>query len=177
MNLEELEVYQVAMDIGERVWKIVKTWDHFAKDTIGKQFARAADSMAANISEGFGRFFYKENKQFGYYDRGSLYETKTWLTKAHNRQLVDDAEYESLRRALESVAIRLNNYIRSIGTGAAAVREDLTEWAASAASEEVNGGFAASIGADAPSLMTNDAATAANDAPQAPLTRAKPAND
>jgi hypothetical protein len=28
-------------------------------------------SIAANLSEGFGRFQYKENKQFGYYSRGS----------------------------------------------------------------------------------------------------------
>jgi four helix bundle protein len=63
MNLEELEVYRVTMEIGERVWNVVKGWDYFAKDTVGKQWVRAADSMASNISEGFGRFFYKENKQ------------------------------------------------------------------------------------------------------------------
>jgi len=63
-------------------------WDFFAKDTIGKQFVKLTDSIAANISEGFGRFFYKENRQFGYYARGSLFETTTWLTKAHNRKLI-----------------------------------------------------------------------------------------
>jgi hypothetical protein len=26
------------MDLGERVWEIVIEWDHFARDTIGKQF-------------------------------------------------------------------------------------------------------------------------------------------
>ena len=124
MNLEELEVYRVTMDLGERVWTIVNAWDYFAKDTIGKQLVKAADSMAANISEGFGRFFYKESKQFGYYARGSLYETKTWITKAHNRGLVETEEYESIRHALESIAVRLNNYIRSIGSGPATVRED-----------------------------------------------------
>jgi four helix bundle protein len=128
MNLEELEVYRVTMDVGERVWNLVKEWDFFAKDTVGKQWVRAADSMAANISEGFGRFFYKENKQFGYYARGSLYETLTWLTKAHNRQLVGDAEYGAMRNTLETVAIRLNNYIRSIGAGLGVVREDSREY-------------------------------------------------
>lgn len=128
MTLEELEVYRVTMEIGERVWTLVKAWDYFAKDTVGKQFVRAADSMAANISEGFGRFFYKENKQVGYYARGSLYETKTWLTKARHCGLVDVAEYESLRAALDSIAVRLNNYIRSIGTGPAAVRETFPEY-------------------------------------------------
>ena len=124
MNLEELEVYQVAMEVGERVWSIVVNWDYFAKDTVGKQFVKSADSMAANLSEGFGRFYFKENKQFGYYSRGSLYETKTWLEKAHKRRLVNDAEYGALRRSLESLAVRLNNYLRSIGTSATGVREE-----------------------------------------------------
>ncbi len=37
MKLEDLKVYQLAMNIGERVWLIVSEWDYFAKDTVGKQ--------------------------------------------------------------------------------------------------------------------------------------------
>ena len=85
MKLEDLQVYQLSMSMGDRIWDIVVNWDYFAKDTIGKQLVKAADSVAANISEGYGRFHYKESKHFGYYDRGSLYETKTWLTKAYKR--------------------------------------------------------------------------------------------
>ena len=87
MRLEDLEVYQQAMELGEKVWEIAINWNYFAKDTIGKQLVRAVDSVAANLSEGFGRFSYKENRQFCYYARGSLYETKTWLTKGKNRKL------------------------------------------------------------------------------------------
>ncbi|MEJ5995551.1 four helix bundle protein [Pedobacter sp. Du54] len=46
------------------------SWDFCAKDTIGKQICRAADSISANIAEGYGRFHYKENKNFCYYSRG-----------------------------------------------------------------------------------------------------------
>ena len=101
----------VAMDLGERVWDIVDKWNYFAKDTVGKQLVRAADSVAANISEGYGRFFYKENKQLCYYSRGSLYETKTWLTKAHSRKFVTDEDFTKFQKD-----IKLNNYINSIGT-------------------------------------------------------------
>ena len=57
MRLEDLQVYQLAMDIGEGVWEIVVRWDFFAKDTVGRQLVKATDSMAANLSEGFGRFY------------------------------------------------------------------------------------------------------------------------
>jgi len=115
MNLEELQVYQLSMDIGEKIWKIVNKWDYFAKDTIGKQLVRAVDSVSANLSEGFGRYFYKENKQFCYYSRGSLYESKTWLTKANKRLLINDKIYNLLISDINLIGKKLNAYIKSIG--------------------------------------------------------------
>jgi four helix bundle protein len=51
MKLEDLQVYQLSMSLGDRIWDIVVNWDYFAKDTIGKQLVKAADSVASNISE------------------------------------------------------------------------------------------------------------------------------
>ena len=115
MKLEELRVYQMAMEMGEEVWEIVKNWNYFEKDTIGKQLVRASDSIAANLAEGFGRYHFKEARNFGYYSRGSLYETKTWLTKAHNRNLISDEEFTNFMTIIDDIGIKLNNYINSIG--------------------------------------------------------------
>ena len=54
MRLDELRVYALSMEMGEKVWNIVAGWNYFAKDTVGKQLVRAVDSVAANLSEGFG---------------------------------------------------------------------------------------------------------------------------
>jgi four helix bundle protein len=118
MKLEELRVYQMAMEMGEDSLGNCIEWDYFTKDTIGKQLVRAADSVAANLSEGFGRYHYKEAKNFGYYSRGSLYETKTWLTKAHNRNLISDDEFENFLNNIDTIGVKLNNYINSIGKNA-----------------------------------------------------------
>lgn len=115
MKLEELRVYQQAMDLADKIWAIVKGWDYFSKDTAGKQLIRAADSIAANLSEGFGRYHYRENKNFGYYSRGSLYEKKTWLTKAHNRHLLKSEDFNTFLKLTDDNGIKLNNYIKSIG--------------------------------------------------------------
>ncbi len=121
MKLEELNTYNLSMDLGEKIWNIIIKWDYFAKDTVGKQLVRAADSIAANLSEGFGRYHFKEAKNFGYYSRGSLFETKTWLTNAHNRKLVDSPEFEAFLSSIDSIGKMLNNYIKSIGTTKASV--------------------------------------------------------
>ena len=115
MKLDEFIVYRMAMEMGEEIWKVVVNWDYFAKDTIGKQFVRAIDSVASNLSEGLGRYHYREAKNFSYYSRGSLYETKTWLTKAHNRNLIETEDYHRISASLESIGVKINNYINSIG--------------------------------------------------------------
>jgi four helix bundle protein len=54
MNLEELKIYNISMEIGDEVWKMVDSWNRFEKETLGKQFVRAADSISLNIAEGYG---------------------------------------------------------------------------------------------------------------------------
>lgn len=115
MDVDDLRVYQLAMGLGEEVWKTINNWSHFHKDTIGKQLVRSVDSVAANISEGFGRYHFKEAKHFYYYSRGSLYETKTWLNKAKNRGLITEQQFTDFESTIKVISIKLNNYIKSIG--------------------------------------------------------------
>ncbi len=115
MKLEELNVYILAMELGEEMWNIVREWEAFPQKTLGQQLIRSTDSIAANISEGFGRYHFKENKNFLYYSRGSLCETKTWITKSHNRNLIEENIFKMLMEKLETLGVKLNNYISSIG--------------------------------------------------------------
>ncbi|MEA3499546.1 MAG: four helix bundle protein [Candidatus Marinimicrobia bacterium] len=114
-SLDDFKVYQLSMDIGEDIWKIVIKWNYFQKNTVGKQLVRSCDSISANLSEGLGRYHYKETKNFSYYSRGSLFETKTWLKKANNRNLIDDTEYNKFIDELDSIGIKINNYINTLG--------------------------------------------------------------
>ena len=118
MDLEELRVYKQSMELGEKIWTIVQKWDLFEKDTIGKQLIRAVDSVAANLSEGFGRYHYKESNHFHYYSRGSLYETKTWLTKACSRNLILNEDFDVFSKEIKDISVKLNNYISAISNKA-----------------------------------------------------------
>ena len=44
-----------------------------------------------------------------------MYETKTWITKAHNRSLINDADFHNFQKDIDVLGIKLNNYIRLIG--------------------------------------------------------------
>ncbi|HEY8780845.1 MAG TPA: four helix bundle protein [Mucilaginibacter sp.] len=115
-RLEDLEIYQLAESFSDEIWFIVLEWDYFAKDTLGKQLVRAADSIGANIAEGFGRYHYKENKNFCYFSRGSLIETKGWITKANTRKLLSESQYSEYLNKLSVIHLKLNTYIKHIGS-------------------------------------------------------------
>jgi len=121
--LDDLEVYQLAMEIGEETWKIVDVWEQFEKNTVGKQFCEAADSIAANIAEGHGRFHFKENRNFCFYARGSLLETKSWLKKSYNRQLLHEDSFNHISDLLARCHLMLNRYIKSIGNSGNTLHE------------------------------------------------------
>jgi four helix bundle protein len=114
MKFEDLEVYQLSMNLSDKIWDIVIKWDYFPKDTLGKQWVRAADSVSANISEGFGRNNFKDQRSFYYISRGSLCESKTWLEKAKQRNLIDEENYKLLLNDFNVVGIKLNNFINSV---------------------------------------------------------------
>jgi four helix bundle protein len=114
MKFEDLEVYKLSMDLSDKIWDLVIKWEYFPKDTIGKQWVRAADSISANISEGFGRNNFKDQRSFYYYSRGSLCESKTWLDKAKRRNLIDVETYEMMLNEFNVLGIKLNNFINSV---------------------------------------------------------------
>jgi four helix bundle protein len=79
LRVEDLDIYQMAEELSDRVWEICIKWDYFAKDTIGKQLVRSTDSISANLAEGHGRYHFNDRLKYCYYARGSLEETKSWL--------------------------------------------------------------------------------------------------
>lgn len=111
---ENLRVLQSAEEIADSVWKGVLKWDDFAKDVVGKQITRSADSIGANISESFGRFHFGEKLQFLYYARGSIFETKYWLNRVKARSLMADMEVQTYIEKITNLARYLNIFTNSL---------------------------------------------------------------
>ena len=116
-NFEKLEVYRLAEKLSDEIWKIARKWDYFARDTVGKQIVRSADSIGANIAEGVGRGTYQDNRRFVRMARGSMNETQHWLRRAYRRELLTPAQVARVKPLVDELAPRLNAYLRSIGAG------------------------------------------------------------
>ena len=114
-NFENLQVYRLAERLADNTWSIVLKWNVFARDTVGKQLVKAADSIGANIAEGTGRGTFVDNRRFVRIARGSLNETQHWLRRAYTRQLLTDKEVGKLKPLVDELAPKLNAYLNSIG--------------------------------------------------------------
>jgi four helix bundle protein len=113
-SLEDVRVLKSAEQIADAIYKISSRWNDFAKDVVGKQIFRAADSIRANIAESFGRFHFGEKIQFLYYARGSLFETKYWLNRASARELMSSTDSQNYVTRLTDIARQLNLCVSSL---------------------------------------------------------------
>jgi four helix bundle protein len=110
-RFEELEIYQLAEKLSDLVWDIVIKWDAFSRNTVGSQYVEAADSVGANISEGYGRGSYADRSRFAKISRGSLFESVHWTKKSKRRKLLNDLEFKEIFEITDVLLPKLSSYI------------------------------------------------------------------
>ena len=114
-TIEDLRIFQIGVEIGEDVWKIVNSWeDKFAKWTIGKQWVESADSISATMMEGYYRNQKGDLRKFFQYSLSSAKEAEHWLQKSYNRKLVNDNQYQNLLQKFQNLVPQTINFINKI---------------------------------------------------------------
>tara|TARA_Y100000589_G_scaffold132495_1_gene126339 strand:+ start:12062 stop:12529 length:468 start_codon:yes stop_codon:yes gene_type:complete len=115
MKLEDLNLYNECQIFEQELWNKVSNWEDFAKDTLGKKLVLTADNISSNIAQGYGRYFFEENRQFCYKSRGALLDTRGLIKKAFDRNLISEEDFNTYEAEIEKLHKMLNAYIRSIG--------------------------------------------------------------
>jgi four helix bundle protein len=113
-GFEKLKVWQMGMDVSERVYCVTKHFPDAEKFGLTSQMRRAAVSIPANIAEGKGRFHNKEYVQFLYVARGSLYELMTQTKLAHRFKYLDEKESLDILKVCWDISGGLNGLINSL---------------------------------------------------------------
>jgi four helix bundle protein len=110
---EDLIAYQRSRALAEALWIEVSGWKSFERWSVGVQLVRAADSVAANIAEAYGRWSILDQRRMLHIARGSLFETSHWVSIAAARGLLDPAPTTPL---LDEAKRTLSGLIRSLGS-------------------------------------------------------------
>lgn len=111
MTLEKIDAYVQAHRLGNEIWSCVNQWESFARWSIGIQISKSADSISANLAEGFGRYYKKEKIRFYRYSTGAAWETREWLIKAKQRGLIPDGRADALIAGVEELPKMVNRLI------------------------------------------------------------------
>ncbi len=112
LKLNDIGAYKISFNLSNYIWDIVILWNYFEKDTLGKQWVRAVDSISANIAEGFGRYTKKDKINFYRYSFGSLKESMDWAQKAKIRKIITSQQYEYIMNELAKLPRELNYLIK-----------------------------------------------------------------
>lgn len=112
-KFEDLIVYQKAMTFGEKINEITEQFPKKEMYRLSSQYSRAADSIAANISEGYG----STDANFNRYLKmawDSSHEFVTWNSKAFLRKYISYEEFEENRKALTEIGKMISALRRSL---------------------------------------------------------------
>lgn len=116
----KLEVWLRGMDLFELAFRLAAGVADFK---LKSQFTDAAQSVSANIAEGYGRRSLLEYRQFLYIAKGSLAEALTRSAGLWRAKLITDAEFETFDTLHYEVENKLLRLIESVES-----KRDTNEW-------------------------------------------------
>ena len=110
-SFTELEVWKKARVLKNEITKLVKTFPAQEKFRLCDQLIRSSRSINSNISEGHGRFTFKDQLHFCIQARGSLSETYNHLIDALDCQFINEEQLNYYKSMIDEVEKLLNGYI------------------------------------------------------------------
>ena len=112
LNFTELEVYKECRQLRIAISSLVKTcFPLEEKFRLSDQILRSSRSITANIAEGHGRHYYKENIQYCRTSRASLAETLEHLITAFDEKYISNEQLIDFKAKVDSCGRLLNGYI------------------------------------------------------------------
>ncbi len=111
---EKLDVYQMGLDLADRVLEFLEFPTQNRHLRLISQMEAAAVSVPQNIAEGKGRQYKKEFIQYLHIAQGSVYEVVTLNEVFRRRKLFKEEQSGEIRDRSERIDRKLNGLINSL---------------------------------------------------------------
>lgn len=113
-NFTEMPVWKKSMELSTEIFKISSGLPKAEDYGLTSQLRRSANSISANISEGFGRNSNKDKCQFYIVARGSAFETQNHLLYGSKVGYFNNNKVNILINGYKDVIYDLNKLIKSL---------------------------------------------------------------
>jgi four helix bundle protein len=114
-GFEDLECYQLAMNVFREGYKIASLLPAEEKYNLADQLRRASTGIVLNNAEGYGRYHYLDSLRFYYLARGSIMEVLSAFI-AYDDRAYTHSELSQQRELCHAALRSLTGYIRYVRT-------------------------------------------------------------
>ncbi len=114
-KFEDLIAWQEARKLVNLIYDITQK-NNFKDFSLANQIQKAAVSVMANISEGFGRYSFKDSKQFFTMARGSVSEVESHLYVILDRKMIPENLFQDIYDQAIKTSKPINGLIRNINS-------------------------------------------------------------
>ncbi|HQW97546.1 MAG: four helix bundle protein [Flavobacteriales bacterium] len=111
-HFKDLRAWQQCREVRMAIRALVKNWPAEEKYRLVDQIIRSSRGPTAHISEGYGRFYEKENIRYCRTARGSLYETQDHLITACDDGIITEQIMQTHFDQVEQAITTVNGYIK-----------------------------------------------------------------
>jgi len=113
-NFTDMPVWQKAMNLSIAVFSLSSTLPRSEDYGLTSQLRRAANSVSANLSEGFGRSTKKDKCNFYIIARGSAFEVQNHLLYGKKVKYFTSKDVDQLIHEYKDLIFDLNKLIKSL---------------------------------------------------------------
>ena len=111
---EKLQIWQRGMALWERLQRVTSSFPDDEKFGLASQIRRAACSVPANISEGYGKGTNKAFAAMVRHSRGSVYELRTLIEGARRFDYIGLDEASELHGELVEISKMIDGFLKSL---------------------------------------------------------------
>ena len=113
-SFRNMSVWQKAINLSEKVFKLTVILPKSEDYGIISQIRRSANSVSANIAEGFGRNTNKDKRNFYIIARSSVFETQSHLLYGNKIKYFESKVIGELISEYDSLIFELNKIMKSL---------------------------------------------------------------
>jgi four helix bundle protein len=113
-DFKDMSVWQIARKISKNIFKITRKLPREEDYGLTSQIRRSANSIGANIAEGYGRKKKKEKVQFYTYSISSAYETLHHLRYGTDVGYFNESDVRNTSKLIKKIIYELNKFNKTI---------------------------------------------------------------
>jgi four helix bundle protein len=111
-GIENFRVYKLAERIEIFLHKLTAKFPSDEKYRMVDQIRRASNATTSNITEGYGRYSYKEKIRYMHIARGETYEVKQLMIRSHKKGYIKKESLDFIDEKIVELLKGINGYIR-----------------------------------------------------------------